>query len=54
MSYIVHVCIFPPTEFIFSIQEDPPSFDRQGGVYKYSRAFKEIVDSCLVKDPLKR
>jgi serine/threonine-protein kinase OSR1/STK39 len=36
------------------IQEDPPSFDRRGGVYKYSRAFKEIVDRCLVKDPLKR
>lgn len=40
--------------YISSIQEDPPSLDREGGVYKYSRAFKEIVDSCLVKDPSKR
>ncbi|KAF8807266.1 kinase-like protein [Phlegmacium glaucopus] len=36
------------------IQEDPPTLDREDGVYKYSRAFKEIVDSCLVKDPSKR
>ena len=37
-----------------SIQEDPPTLDRDGGVFKYSRAFKEIIDSCLVKDPTKR
>jgi len=37
-----------------SIQEDPPTLDREGGVFKYSRAFKEIIDSCLVKDPTKR
>jgi serine/threonine-protein kinase OSR1/STK39 len=36
------------------IQEDPPLLDRAGGVYKYSRAFKEIVESCLMKDPSKR
>ncbi|KJA26120.1 hypothetical protein HYPSUDRAFT_52816 [Hypholoma sublateritium FD-334 SS-4] len=36
------------------IQEDPPTLNRDGGVHKYSRAFKEMVDSCLVKDPAKR
>jgi serine/threonine-protein kinase OSR1/STK39 len=36
------------------IQEAPPTLDREGGTYKYSRAFKEMVDSCLVKDPSKR
>ena len=40
--------------FDSSIQEDPPTLDREGGVYKYSRAFKDVVDSCLVKDPSKR
>jgi len=53
----VAFCIFAhfhSTEFISSIQEDSPTLDREGGVYKYSRAFKEIVDSCLVKDPSKR
>lgn len=29
----------------------PPTLDREGGVHKYSRAFKELVERCLVKDP---
>ena len=29
-------------------------FDRAGGRYKYSKAFKEMVESCLVKDPAMR
>ncbi|KAF7340002.1 Serine/threonine-protein kinase fray2 [Mycena venus] len=37
-----------------TIQEAPPTLDREGGAYKYSRAFKEMVESCLVKDPSKR
>ncbi|KAF8213452.1 kinase-like domain-containing protein [Mycena galopus ATCC 62051] len=37
-----------------TIQEEPPALDRHGGTNKYSRAFKEMVDSCLVKDPSKR
>ncbi|KAF8649843.1 hypothetical protein AX16_005606 [Volvariella volvacea WC 439] len=36
------------------IQEDPPTLDRTGGTYKYSKAFKEMVEACLVKDPTKR
>ncbi|KAL0578013.1 hypothetical protein V5O48_003963 [Marasmius crinis-equi] len=36
------------------VQEDPPSLDREGGEHKYSKAFQEMVESCLVKDPSKR
>jgi serine/threonine-protein kinase OSR1/STK39 len=34
-----------------SVEAAPPTLDRNGGVHKYSRAFKEIVERCLVKDP---
>ncbi|KAH9178921.1 kinase-like protein [Lactarius sanguifluus] len=33
------------------VQGEPPTLDREGGVHKYSRAFKEMVERCLVKDP---
>ncbi|KAG2146509.1 kinase-like domain-containing protein [Suillus bovinus] len=35
-------------------QGKPPKFDSVGGVHRYSRAFKDVVDACLVKDPSKR
>ncbi|KAF8971425.1 kinase-like domain-containing protein [Flammula alnicola] len=44
----------PQRVLLRTIQEDPPTLNRDGGVYKYSRAFKDVVDSCLVKDPAKR
>ncbi|KAJ6574708.1 kinase-like domain-containing protein [Mycena capillaripes] len=44
----------PQRVLLKTIQEAPPTLDREGGTYKYSRAFKELVDSCLVKDPSKR
>ncbi|PPQ62792.1 hypothetical protein CVT24_000486 [Panaeolus cyanescens] len=44
----------PQKVLLKTIQEDPPTLDRDGGAFKYSRAFKEIVDSCLHKDPSKR
>ncbi|TFK23101.1 kinase-like protein [Coprinopsis marcescibilis] len=37
-----------------TLQEEAPSLNRDGGQYKYTRAFKEMVDSCLAKDPSKR
>ncbi|KAF8905436.1 kinase-like domain-containing protein [Gymnopilus junonius] len=43
----------PQRVLLRTIQEDPPTLNREG-VFKYSRAFKEVVDSCLVKDPTKR
>lgn len=36
------------------VQEDAPTLNRDGGAYKYSRAFEEIVAWCLNKDPAKR
>ncbi|KXN83614.1 Serine/threonine-protein kinase fray2 [Leucoagaricus sp. SymC.cos] len=36
------------------IHDAPPTLDREGGTHKYSRAFKELIDSCLEKDPSKR
>ncbi|KAJ3536199.1 hypothetical protein NMY22_g6135 [Coprinellus aureogranulatus] len=44
----------PQKVLLRTLQEDPPSLDRKGGAFKYSQAFKEMVDSCLVKDPSKR
>lgn len=37
-----------------SIRDESPTLDREGGTFKYSRAFKEMIDSCLVKDPAER
>ncbi|KAE9410703.1 kinase-like protein [Gymnopus androsaceus JB14] len=37
-----------------TIQDDPPTLDRDGGTHKYSKAFQEMVESCLAKDPSKR
>ncbi|KAG1773091.1 kinase-like protein [Suillus occidentalis] len=36
------------------VQGKPPKLDSVGGLHKYSRAFKDVVDACLVKDPSKR
>ncbi|KAG2155432.1 kinase-like protein [Suillus clintonianus] len=37
-----------------TVQGKPPKLDLVGGVHRYSRAFKDMVDACLVKDPSKR
>lgn len=39
---------------ICSIHETPPTLDRECGVHSYTRSFKDMIDSCLVKDPSKR
>ncbi|KAI0308016.1 kinase-like domain-containing protein [Multifurca ochricompacta] len=39
------------TVLLHIVQAAPPTLDREGGVHKYSRAFKEVVERCLVKDP---
>ncbi|KAF8202941.1 STE/STE20/FRAY protein kinase [Pholiota molesta] len=44
----------PQRVLLRTVQEEPPTLNRDGGVHKYSRAFKEVIDSCLVKDPAKR
>ena len=40
--------------FISSVQGKPPTLAQDGGAHRYSRAFKEIVDACLAKNPSKR
>ncbi|KAJ2920280.1 hypothetical protein MD484_g71, partial [Candolleomyces efflorescens] len=44
----------PQRVLLRTLREDPPTLNRDGSSYKYTRAFKEMVDSCLVKDPSKR
>ncbi|TNY20924.1 kinase-like domain-containing protein [Rhodotorula diobovata] len=47
--------LYPPAKALSkTIMDDPPTLDRDGGKYHYSRAMKEMIDSCLQKDPLKR
>ncbi|KAG8856289.1 hypothetical protein FRB91_000918 [Serendipita sp. 411] len=44
-----------PTRVLQKIlHNDAPKLDRKGGKHKYSQDFKEIIESCLVKDPTKR
>ncbi|KDR74090.1 hypothetical protein GALMADRAFT_71443 [Galerina marginata CBS 339.88] len=44
----------PQRVLLKTVQEEPPTLNREGGVSRYSRAFKEVIDGCLVKDPSKR
>lgn len=47
--------LFPPAKALSkTIMDDPPELDREGGKYKYSKAMKAMVDSCLQKDPALR
>ncbi|GAA5874071.1 hypothetical protein JCM16303_002680 [Sporobolomyces ruberrimus] len=47
--------LYPPAKALSkTILDDSPELDRDGGKYKYSKNFKEMVDSCLQKDPKKR
>jgi serine/threonine protein kinase len=48
-SYLIIIDLYN-----FSVQDAPPMLDRTGGPYKYSRAFYDIVESCLIKDPARR
>ncbi|TFY69022.1 hypothetical protein EVG20_g3314 [Dentipellis fragilis] len=44
----------PKAVLLQTVQDAPPTLDREGGVHKYSRVFKEIVEACLAKEPSKR
>ncbi|KAL8276680.1 hypothetical protein RQP46_010948 [Phenoliferia psychrophenolica] len=47
--------LFPPAKVLSkTILDAPPQLDREGGKYKYSKAMKDMVESCLKKDPKKR
>lgn len=39
---------------MLTLQNEPPTLDRENTKHKYSKQFKEMVDMCLQKDPNKR
>lgn len=46
---------FPPLKVLMmTLSNDPPTLDRESTIHKYSKSFKEMIDMCLCKDPLKR
>ncbi|GAA5900519.1 hypothetical protein JCM8208_000522 [Rhodotorula glutinis] len=47
--------LYPPAKALSkTIMDDPPTLDREGGKYQYSRAMKDMIEACLQKDPAKR
>ncbi|KAK4051975.1 hypothetical protein OIO90_004505 [Microbotryomycetes sp. JL221] len=47
--------LYPPAKVLSkTLLEEPPTLDREGGKYKYSKAMKDMIESCLNKDPSKR
>ncbi|GAA6003731.1 hypothetical protein JCM10207_003568 [Rhodosporidiobolus poonsookiae] len=47
--------LYPPAKALSkTILDEPPQLDREGGKHKYSKAFAEMIESCLQKDPSKR
>lgn len=46
---------FPPIKVLMmTLSKDPPTLDRENTKNKFSRTFKEMIDTCLSKDPSKR
>ncbi|KAL0076820.1 kinase-like domain-containing protein [Phycomyces blakesleeanus] len=46
---------YPPLKVLMmTINKDPPTLNRDTTRHKYSKGFKEMIDSCLQKDPTKR
>ncbi|KAI3638882.1 hypothetical protein MIR68_003380 [Amoeboaphelidium protococcarum] len=46
---------FPPMKVLMmTLQNDPPTLDRNNSKRKFTRTFKDMIDSCLIKDPAKR
>ncbi|KAI8642301.1 kinase-like domain-containing protein [Parasitella parasitica] len=46
---------FPPLKVLMmTLSNEPPTLDRDSTIHKYSKSFKEMIDICLSKDPLKR
>jgi serine/threonine protein kinase len=46
---------FPPMKVLMlTLQNSPPTLDRDKTLHKYTRQFKDMIDSCLQKDPARR
>jgi len=46
---------YPPIKVLMlTLQKEPPTLDRDQASHKFTKTFKEMIDSCLVKDPTKR
>jgi len=46
---------YPPLKVLMlTLQNEPPTLDRDQASHKFSRTFKEMIDSCLIKDPSRR
>ncbi|KAJ9059493.1 hypothetical protein DSO57_1001566 [Entomophthora muscae] len=46
---------FPPIKVLMmTLSKEPPTLDRDQAKHKYSKSFKDMIDSCLSKDPSKR
>lgn len=47
--------LFAPAKLLSkTVLDASPTLNRQGGRYKYSKAFEDLVNSCLKKDPKQR
>ncbi|CAO3600902.1 unnamed protein product [Absidia cylindrospora] len=45
----------PPLKVLMmTLSNEPPTLDREMTEHKYSKIFKDMIDSCMVKDPEKR
>eukprot|EP00158_Paraphelidium_tribonemae_P006360 Partr_v1_DN27787_c0_g1_i4_m67222 putative ste20-related kinase adaptor len=46
---------YPPMKvLLMTLQNDPPTLDRNNAHGKFTKVFKEMIDSCLQKDPTRR
>lgn len=46
---------YPPLKVLMLVlNNDPPTLDRERTKHKYTKTFKEMIDSCLQKDAKKR
>ncbi|KAF9978121.1 hypothetical protein BGZ73_003693 [Actinomortierella ambigua] len=46
---------YPPIKVLMlTLSNDPPTLDRESTKHRYSKLLKEMIDSCLQKDPSRR
>ncbi|KAJ3233485.1 hypothetical protein HDU78_006406 [Chytriomyces hyalinus] len=46
---------YPPMKvMMMTLQNDPPTLDRDQTRHKFTKCFKDLIDACLQKDPNKR